>query len=368
MLADCLAGIRVLDLTQYIPGPFATQWLSDLGAEVVKVEPPAGDPMRTMGPRDGDGTTPFYKLANRNKRVVTLNLKDEGDNAKFAKMVARADVLLEAYRPGVMDRLGFGKARLAELNSKLIHCALSGYGQTGPHARVAGHDLTYVALTGGLWASGTAERPVMTFPPLADHAGAQAVVSAILAALLRRERLGKGATLDVSLSEAALAWMGGILTMAERGDHPPREADIITGGSACYRIYRTKDRRFVALAALEEKFWEIFCNTIGHTEWIHRHFDRMPQNELIADLEILFTTKTRDEWVALLAPVDCCFEPVLEPSEVASHPQWKHRDLIQDAGAGMVEVLFPMMLDGARAMTRSPFRDTSPEEVLASWM
>lgn len=367
MLAECLAGIRVLDLTQYIPGPFATQWLTDLGAEVVKVEPPSGDPMRKMGPCDSDGTTPFYKLANRNKRVVTLDLKDPEGQRKFALMVGRADVLLQAYRPGVMTRLGFGPERLAELNPKLIHCALSGYGQTGPHARAAGHDLTYMALTGGLWASGTAERPVMTFPPLADHAGAQAVMSAILAALFRRERTGKGATLDVSLSEAALAWMGGVLTMGRKFGNPPRETDIITGGAACYRIYRTRDRRFVALAALEEKFWQAFCNTVGHSEWIHRHVDPMPQNELIADLEMLFATRTRDEWVELLAPVDCCFEPVLEPSEVPDHPQWRQRDLIQDAGDGTLEVLFPMLLDGARAMARGPFRDAAAEEVLASW-
>ncbi|HSV28592.1 MAG TPA: CoA transferase [Candidatus Omnitrophota bacterium] len=367
MLAECLAGIRVLDLTQYIPGPFATQWLADLGAEVVKVEPPAGDPMRIMGPRDADGSTPFYKLANRNKRVVRLDLKTEDGTRRFAALVEKADVLLEAYRPGVMARLGFDARRLAELNPRLIHCALSGYGQTGPHARRAGHDLTYVALTGGLWASGTADRPVMTFPPLADHAGAQAVTSAILAALFRRERTGKGASLDVSLSEAALAWMGGILTMARRGGNPAREADLINGGAAYYRVYRTKDRRYVALAALEEKFWEAFCNTVGHSEWIHRQIDPMPQNELIADLEALFATRTRDEWEALLGPADCCFEPVLEPSEVPAHPQWKDRDLIQDAGDGMVEVLFPMMLDGARAMRRRRFQDSSAEEVLASW-
>ncbi|MGE5545716.1 MAG: CaiB/BaiF CoA transferase family protein [Solirubrobacterales bacterium] len=366
MLAECLTGIRVLDLTQYIPGPLATLWLSDLGAEVVKVEPPAGDPMRTMGPCDADGTTPFYKLANRNKRVVTLDLKAEEGRRLIGQMLERADVLLEAYRPGVLARLGFDRNRLAELNPRLIHCSLSGYGQTGPHAAVAGHDLTYVALTGGLWASGTAERPVMTFPPLADHAGAAQAVVAILAALVRRGTSGKGAHLDISLSEAALSWMGGILTMAHRWGNPAREGDIITGGAACYRIYRTRDGRFVALAALEEKFWRKFCETVGRLEWIHRHTDPMPQASLIAELEALFAGRDRDEWVKLLAPADCCFEPVLEPAEVAGHPQWRHRDLIQ-ADDGLVEVLLPVLLDGARAMKRRPFRDASPIEVVTSW-
>lgn len=366
MLAECLAGIRVLDLTQFIPGPFATQWLSDLGAEVVKVEPPAGDPMRTMGPCDGDGTTPFYKLANRNKRVVRLDLKDADGGRRFADLAARADVLVEAYRPGVMDRLGFGRDRLAALNPRLVHCSLSGYGQFGPMAARAGHDLTYVALTGGLWASGTGAAPVMTFPPLADHAGAAQVVSAVLAALLRRERTGKGAHLDVSLSEAALAWMGGILTMARRWGDPAREGDLINGGAACYRVYRCRDGRFVALAALEEKFWQAFCRAVGHEEWIHRQREPLPQAALTADLETLFAGRDRDDWVALLAPADCCLEPVLEPSEVPGHPHWRERDLVH-ADDGLVEVLFPLMMDGARAMRRRRPVETSAQEVLASW-
>jgi alpha-methylacyl-CoA racemase len=369
MLAECLAGTRVLDLTQYIPGPFATQWLADLGAEVVKIEPPAGDPMRTMGPVEADGTTVFYKLANRNKSVVTLDLKSEDGKRLFAKLLAAADILVEAYRPGVLDRLGFGPAELDRLNPKLIHCSISGYGQSGPHARVAGHDLTYMALTGGLWASGTAERPVMTFPPMADHAGAMLAVTAVLAALVRRGTTGKGARLDLSLSEAALGWMGGVLTQAERFGMPARESDIINGGAAFYRIYRTRDGRFVALAAIEEKFWQGFCRAVGREEWIHRQNESMPQNELISELEVLFRSRDRDEWVALLAPADCCFEPVLEPAEVAAHPQWKQRGLVQAKvdSDNLVEVLLPVLLDGARPLHRRPFRQSSAEQVLAGW-
>jgi alpha-methylacyl-CoA racemase len=369
MLAECLAGTRILDLTQYIPGPFATQWLSDLGAEVVKVEPPAGDPMRRMGPLDADGTTPFYKLANRNKVVVTLDLKAEAGKAAFAKLVAKADVLLEAYRPGVMDRLGFGRDELARLNPRLMHCSLSGYGQTGPMAPAAGHDLTYVALTGGLHASGIAARPVMTFPPLADNAGAMMTMTAILAALLRRASTGKGGHIDVSLSEAALAWMPGILTIADRWGEEKRETNLINGGAAFYRIYRTRDARFVALAALEEKFWEKFCVTVGRPDLICRQIEPLPQNELIAELEELFLTRTRDEWVDLLKPADCCFEPVLEPAEVPAHPHWKERALIQSNvdKDRVVEVLLPMLLDGARPLHRRPFKTDSAEGVLARW-
>ncbi|OAN51395.1 carnitine dehydratase [Magnetospirillum moscoviense] len=369
MLAECLQGIRVLDLTQYIPGPFATQWLTDLGAEVVKVEPPIGDPMRTMGPVDPDGTTPFYKLANRNKTIVRLDLKSERGKAALAGLLAKADVLVEAYRPGVLTRLGFDPERLAELNARLIHCSLSGYGQTGPLAPVAGHDLTYVALTGGLWASGTSDRPVMTFPPLADHAGAMLAVIGILSALVRRGVSGKGARLDLSLSEAALSWMGGVLTAAKRFGTVGREDDIINGGAGFYRIYKTADSRFVALAAIEEKFWERFCIAVERPHWITRQSEPMPQNELISDLDTLFRGKDRDAWVALLAPVDCCFEPVLEPSEVAHHPQWKDRGIVQDGidRDNLAEVLLPVFLDGARAYHRRPFKEEPVEAVLDLW-
>lgn len=369
MLAECLAGTRILDLSQYIPGPYATQWLSDLGAEVVKVEPPAGDPMRTMGPVDSDGTTAWYKLANRNKIVVTLDLKTEAGQAAFAKLVAKADVLVEAYRPGVLDRLGFSRDALQKLNPRLIHCSLSGYGQTGPLRATAGHDLTYVALSGGLAASGIADRPVMTYPPLADHAGASLAMTAILAALVRRGATGKGCHLDVSLAEAALAWMPGILTAAHRWGEDKREAGLINGGAACYRIYRCRDGRFLAVAALEPKFWAKFCETVGHEEWIHRQNGDMPQNELIADVEALMRTRTRDEWAALLAPADCCVEPVLEPHEVASHPQWQERDVVRvdEDRDKLAEVLLPVFLDGARPLHRRPFTTDSAEGVLAAW-
>lgn len=369
MLAECLAGTRILDLSQYIPGPYATQWLSDLGAEVVKVEPPAGDPMRTMGPLDQDGTTAWYKLANRNKTVVTLDLKTPEGRVGFTHLVEKADVLVEAYRPGVLDRLGFPRAELERLNPRLVHCSLSGYGQTGPLRATAGHDLTYVALTGGLAASGIAERPVMTYPPLADHAGASLAVTAILAALVRRGATGKGCHLDVSLSEAALAWMPGILTAAHRWGEDRREAGLINGGAACYRVYRCRDGRFVALAALEDKFWTKFCTAIGREEWIHRQNEPMPQNELIAELEALFLTRDRDSWVALLGPADCCFEPVLEPSEVAAHPQWKEREVVRadEDSDRLVEVLLPVFLDGARPLHRRPFKLDSVEGVLAGW-
>lgn len=367
MLSDCLAGIRVLDLSHYIPGPFATQWLADLGADVVKIEPPTGDPMRTMGPVDADGTTAFYKLANRNKTVLRLDLKTEAGRARFEDLARNADVLLEAYRPGAMERLGLDHPRLAALNPRLIHCSLSGYGQTGPLARRAGHDLTYIALSGILARCGTAERPVVPHPPLADHAGAMLTVIAILGALIGRGRTGRGAHLDVSLTEAAQLWMGGIMTMAARWGVPAREGDLINGGAAFYRAYATQDGRFVALAALEEKFWTAFCQGVGRPDWIARHREPLPQTALAADLESLFATRDRDDWVAALAEADCCLEPVLEADEVPAHPQSLARGFVHSHPDGMVEVLLPILMDGTRAAPRHPVVDGDPETVAAAW-
>lgn len=368
MIADCLKGVKVLDLSLYIPGPLATLWLSDLGAEVVKVESPAGDPMRTMGPVDADGTTAFYKLANANKAIVTLDLKSAEGKETFARMVEKADVLLEGFRPGVMERLGFGPPRLQTLNPRLVHCALSGYGGTGPFATRAGHDVTYLAATGMLAAIGPAERPVMPFPPLADHAGAMLALNAILAALLKRATTGQGATIDVSLAEGALSWMGGLLTMAERWGDPKREHDLINGGAAHYRIYRTKDGRFAAIAALEDKFWQAFCAAVDRPDWLARHDEPMPQTALINEMETLFASKTLAEWAALLEPCDCTFEPVLEPHEVVEHPHHRQRGFVSRSEQGLVEVVLPVRMDGERPRNRRPMTERSAEDVLNVWL
>ncbi len=281
-MRDCLEGVRVLDLSQYLPGPFATRMLADLGAEVVKVEPPAGDPLRHIDPHGKPGSSPFYDLINAGKTVVVLDLKAPAENAAFADLVSRADVLLESYRPGVLHRLGFGEERLKALNPRLIHCALSGFGQTGPDRLTSGHDLGYEAMTGNLSACGTAERPVIPYPPMADHAGAMQAVTLILAALLARGRSGKGCFLDVSLMESLLLWQAPALTVAQ-----PLGAGVINGGVAFYQIYRTADGRFISLSPIEPKFWTNFCNAVGRPAWIARQHEPVPQTALIADVAAL---------------------------------------------------------------------------------
>ncbi len=262
----------MLDLSQYLPGPFATRLLSDMGATVVKVEPPAGDPLKHLDTEGKSGKSPFYEMINAGKSVITLDLKSDAGHEAMDALVSRADVLLESYRPGVLERLGFGLDRLKSLNPALIHCALSGYGQTGPYRLAAGHDIGYVSMTGGLSVSGTAETPTITYPPMADHAGALQAVITILGALIARNAGGGGAFLDVSLSESLLSWQGAGLTVP-----PPRGEGVINGGAAFYQIYRTADGRFVSLSPLEPKFWMNFCTAVERPDWVARQFEPVPQ-------------------------------------------------------------------------------------------
>ncbi len=370
MPLDCLEGIRVLDLSQYLPGPYATQMLADLGAEVVKVEPPGGDPMRGLGPRDGDGVSVFYKLINAGKSVVHLDLKSDEGRAALESLVRGADVLLESFRPGALARLSFGPDSLSALNPRLVHCALSGFGQSGPYAGRAGHDITYMALGGGLATSGVRERPVFAHPPTADFASAMQAATAVLAALVRRGRDGRGAHIDVSIMETVLAWQAITLTGARRaGFEPEREDSLLNGGAACYRIYETADQRFAALGALEEKFWANFCVALERPGWIARQHDALPQHDLIAEVAAVIQREPLSVWALRLAGVDCCFQPVLEPGEVPHDPHIRARGLVQETGGAdpRVEVAFPAFFDGAPTPPRAPLREARAEDIRVAW-
>lgn len=364
--SDLLAGVRVLDLSQYLPGPFATQLLADLGAEVVKVEPPAGDPLRAFPPLGDGGLSVFYSLVNAGKSVVRLDLKGADGREALRGLVRRADVLLESYRPGVLDRLGFGQTALRALNPRLVHCALSGFGQSGPMAGAAGHDVTYMALGGGLVASGPAERPVMAFPPVADYAAAIQAAFATVGGLFRQARTGQGAFLDVSLMETVLAWQAGSLTQARRGGAPRREEALLNGGAACYRVYTCADGRFAALGALEPPFWRAFCKTVGRPAWIERQHEPFPQTDLIAEVAALFASADLAHWQRVLDGVDCCFQPVLSFDEVAAHPHVRARGLVR-AGDALTEVLAPVLVDGAPPRHRAPVRELGGDALGGLW-
>ena len=359
----------MLDLSQYLPGPFATQLLADLGAEVIKVEPPDGDPMRRFILCDEDGVSPFYKQVNAGKQILHLDLKTAAGCAVLSELLPAADVLLESFRPGVLARLGISRERLQELNSRLIHCALSGFGQTGPCRERAGHDLTYLAMSGMLSLTGTAETPVIPFPPICDYAAGKQAATAILAALLKRERSGEGAFIDVSLFEMALSWQSFALTAAGRpGGAFARGRDLLTGGAACYQIYRTADDRFVALGAIEEKFWGRFCDTADRRDWISRQHEPLPQMQLIAEVREFFGCSPLGVWQQRFAGVDCCFEPILTHAEVSDHPQVRQRRMLQSRGTGgRHDALFPVWIDDRPPTPRRPLQQVDPAQALHGW-
>ncbi len=367
MALGFLAGIRVLDLSQYLPGPYAALMLADLGADVVKVEPPSGDPGRTLRPLDDDGVSPVWKLVNAGKTVVTLDLKRSDEAAQLRVLLAAADVLIESYRPGVLDRLGFGRDHLAALNPGLVHAALSGYGQTGPWRLRTGHDLNYMAVGGGLASSGPVAMPGFAFPPTADYASGVQTALAVAGALFGRTRSGRGAFLDLSLMETPLAWQAPLLTWASRGASSARAGLMLNGGAAYYQVYRAGDGRFVTLAAIEPKFWRNFCEAVERADWIARQNDEMPQSGLIADVARLFATRTAPAWEALLGMVDCCFAVVADPVEVPDHPQVAARGLVSRPDAATVAVGFPALVDGAAPVPRPAVRAADVSEVIRRW-
>jgi crotonobetainyl-CoA:carnitine CoA-transferase CaiB-like acyl-CoA transferase len=364
-----LSGLKVLDLSRLLPGPFATLVLADLGADVVKVEEPDGDPLRATPPLTPAGSAAFLAL-NRNKRSIVLDLREAAGAAALRRLARNADVLVESFRPGVLERLGCGPARLLAENPHLVVCSITGYGQDGPYATLAGHDLDYCAIAGALAVNGTPDRPLPYGVQVADVAGgAWPAVAAILAALVRRATTGQGGVADVSMTEGALAVLALPLAMAAaRGTPLARGAEPLSGGSACYRTYRTADGRFVALAALEPRFFARFCEAAGRADLAPRQWEdggRGPH----ADLEALFLTRTRDAWAALGREADCCLAPVLEGNEPREDPQLRARrafvEVPDGAGGSVLGVACPVRLDRAQAPLRpAPRLGADGDEVL----
>ena len=337
-LADALTGIRVLDLSRLLPGPYLTMVLADLGADVVKVEDPrVGDYLRAIPPSKA-GVSGRYLAVNRGKRSLALDLKAAAQRDAFLAMVERADVVVESFRPGVLDKLGIGYPQLTARNPRIVVCSISGYGQTGPYAQRAGHDLDYIALAGVLGMTGTAHgAPMMPGVQIADLAGgALWGATAILAALVRRHRTGTGAHLDISMTEGAMALLAAELGNLACGAHPTRGVETLNGGLACYGVYRTGDDRYLAVGALEPKFWVALNQAIGRAPNVAELVGNPQQQAATrAELAAIFASKTAAEWSAALAAHDCCVELVLEADELPDHPLHRAREVffMIDCGA-----------------------------------
>jgi alpha-methylacyl-CoA racemase len=347
-----LEGVRILDLTRLLPGALCTLLLADLGADVIKIEAPGGgDYARHMPPLiDGEGAV--FRATNRGKRSVVIDLKDERGQALLARLAVRADVVVESYRPGVMARLNCGYENLRAHNPRLVYASLSGWGQTGPYAAHAGHDLNYVAVSGLL---GAMAMPQPFGGQAADVAGAYAAAAAIAAALLRARSTGQGAFVDLSLYEAGLllgtvALVEAAAARAGGQQALPFGRGALSGRQACYNVYQAADGRAVALAALEPKFWANFCHAVKRPYLIEGYLDPERQPDLIAELQRLFASRSSSEWAALLVPAECCFTVVNTPDEALDDPQAKARRMVQCADDGSLHLASPLHLDETPAV------------------
>jgi alpha-methylacyl-CoA racemase len=319
---SALAGIRVLDLSRLLPGGFCSLLLADFGADVLKVEDTGmGDYIRWSPPyhegADDSAKSALFLALNRGKRSIRLDLKSDAGRDVLLRLAGEHDVLLESFRPGVMDRLGVGYERLREANPGLVYCAITGYGQDGPYTARSGHDMNYLGLNGLLGLSGDAGGPpVQAAGQIADIGGGSMMAAfGILAALRERDRSGEGQLVDVSMFDGSLAWLGLVAAahMAS-GDAPPRRGDLeLAGRLICYRPYACRDG-WVTLGALEPKFWQAWCRGVGREDLIEKQFER-PGSEAHAEVERVFLSRTRAEWNEFAARHDCCLEPVLELDE-----------------------------------------------------
>ena len=333
-----LAGLRVVDLSMYLPGPVITQMMADHGAEVIRVEPPGGEPARAFGPFDSDGISLWFKGLHRGKRSVVLDLKSPEGAASIAALAAEADVFIEGYRPGVAARLGVDAATLRKRHPRLVHCSLSAYGQSGPLGTRGSHDMGAQAYTGFLALNNVADGPpAVPGMPSADMASALTALAAILMALYRRESSGRGDAIDIAMYDSLLAWTPHLAgsVLAER-IAPTTNTHRSIGGSAFYNIYETRDGRFIALTGREMHHVRAFLNAVGRAELVDAaaHDPGAEQQQLIRELRGLFLTRDFKDWSDLLSGLDVSWAPVLDMVEAFDHPHARARGMLIDDGRG----------------------------------
>lgn len=366
-----LEGVRVLDLTRLLPGPLATQHLADYGAEVIKIEDTgAGDYARTMGAMGGD-TSWFYQVVNRNKQSLRLDLKHAEGRALFLRLVERADVVVEGFRPGVMARLGLRYEVLAEHNPRVILCSITGYGQTGPYAARAGHDINYLGYAGVLDQIGCAGgAPALSNVQIGDLlGGTMGAVMGIMVALFDAQRSGLGRHVDVSMTDASFAHAIFPLTeVLAQGEVKPRGEDMLSGGVPCYGVYETADGRHMAVGSLEKKFWHLLCDTLGRPDLKPGHLTVGVEGARVrGELAAIFRSRSQRDWVALFDAVDCCVTPVLRLEESLEDAQLRARGMVVEVGGvrqfGPAVTMTAMPSLAARAAPATAGADT--DKVLA---
>lgn len=336
-----LDGVLVVDLSRYLPGPLVTRLLADLGARVIKIEEPRlGDPIR-HDPQGKGGRSALAAMLLAGHESLALDLKRRAARECLDELLLAADVLVESFRPGTLARLDLAPEELRRRYPRLVICSVTGWGQEGPHAGRAGHDLSYQAIAGALAGS-----PHMPATQTADVVGAWSAASAVLAALLRRQRTGRGAWIDAALLDAAghaavTAWAA-----EADGARAVGEPLLLTGAIPCYDLYRTRDDGWLALAALEPRFWQKLCRALGRQDLIFKQYAR--DGGVRRQMAALVAERTRAEWADFMAEHDVPAEPVLSLSESLAHPQVRYRELVRPGDDELPRIGYPALIDGAR--------------------
>lgn len=340
-----LEGLTILDFTRLLPGPMATQLLAEMGATVLKIESPdSPDYIRFFPPYAGEYSA-YFNAVNRSKKSLSISFSTEEDKQQIYDLVKTADVLFEQYRPGIMDKMGFGYEQLKAINPKLIYVSITGYGQTGPMAQHAGHDLNYLAISGLLSITGTKEKPVIPGMQIADVAGGSYMaVNGCLAALYARNITGNGQQVDIAMTDCIMPLMA--LHYAQfqvEKNIVDKGMFELSGRQANYNVYECADAKWIALGALEPKFWDKFCDLVQLPEWKYNIMLPEAEMELFKqEVARLFKTKTQEEWLQMAEGKDICLSPILDLSEIEHHPHLQHRQMFVKDENGFTSIANPI--------------------------
>jgi alpha-methylacyl-CoA racemase len=353
-----LKGIQVIDFTNYIPGPFTTLRLAELGAEVIKIEPPEGDPSR----HNGNGLV--FDAHNRGKKSIVLNLKQEEGKKIALDLIRKADVLIESFRSGVMNKLGLGYKEVSTINPAIIYCSITGYRGRGTMSRLGSHDLNYMSVSGALaQLKDRSGRPVHPSHTFADYIGGLVASERILAGLVARGISGEGSHHCISLAESMASMMTNHI-LIEKETGYGKGIQVLNGTVISYGLYETKDKGFVSLAALEPKFWSNFCQAVGREGWLSAHYSKPEsENPVYRELVDLVKSKARSEWAAFGQEVDCCLTPVLEVGELEENPVFIETGFISEDGQVN---MYGDLKQGAARM--APEKGEHTKEVLGNWL
>jgi crotonobetainyl-CoA:carnitine CoA-transferase CaiB-like acyl-CoA transferase len=370
-----LNGIQILDLTRLLPGPLATLHLADMGADVIKIEDPGiGDYARVLGHKAKENAWLFL-LVNRNKRTLRLDLKQPAGREVFLDLARQADVIVESFRPGIVGKLGIGYEAVKALNPRIVYCAITGYGQTGPYRERAGHDLNYCGYAGITEQIGSlGGPPAIPNLQIGDLLGGSlSAVMGILAALLDAQRSGQGRYVDVAMTDCALAHsLFPLIAQLSFGHTLARGQDFLSGGLSCYSVYETADGRYMAVGALEHKFWALCCETLGRPDLARRHWTfGTDAEEVRIALAAIFKSQTQAYWSEVFAATDCCVTPVLTMAEAMTNEHFKDREMIctsqHPVDGSVTQFAFPVKFsEFAFSIERqAPLPGAHSEEILA---